>query len=96
MKNKKIKIPNINEGKEFELPERKVKHTRYILQKTAGIKEEMKGYELGYHTAYIILKEKFPDITYKDIDEMDDETLTKINNMVWGEPVDFQKGKTPQ
>jgi hypothetical protein len=90
--NRKITIPNINDGKEFELPERKVKHTRYILGKTLDSPEKMRGYDISYHTAYIILKEIKPSIEYKDIDELDDKILVDINNIVWGKPdtEDFQ------
>ena len=81
-----IVIPTLNDGKEFEIPERKVKHTRYVLQKTAKIEDEsMKGYELGYHTAYIILKDILPKIEYADIDNLTDDELTKISNIIWGE-----------
>jgi len=86
--NRKIVI----DGKEIELPERKVKHTRYVLSKTLESPEKMRGYDISYHTAYIILKEVKPSIEYKDIDELDDKVLVEINNIVWGKPEigDFQ------
>jgi hypothetical protein len=90
MKNK-IKIPTLNNGKEFEIPPRKVKHTHYILTKTLDSPERIRGYDISYHTAYIMLKEIFPNLEYKDIDELDDKILVEINDIVWGKPErDFQ------
>jgi hypothetical protein len=81
-----IKISTLNKGEAFEIPKRKVEHTRYVLQKTTNVSEGLVGYETGYHSAYIVLKSVFPKLDYKDIDQLEDETLTKLNNIIWGNP----------
>lgn len=82
--NRKIKIENLNDGKEFEVPERKVKHTRYTLQKTADSSDAMRGYDTSFYSAYIVLKSKFPNITEKIIEELSDDKLSEISRIIWG------------
>ena len=82
--NRKIKIPNLNEGKEFEVPDRKVKHTRYTLQKTIDSPESLRGYDTSFHSAYIVLKSKFPNLDENDIEELSDDKLSELSRIIWG------------
>lgn len=92
--NRKIKIPSLNEGKEFEVPERKVKHTRYTLRKTINSPEKMRSYDIGFYSVYVVLKDRFPDITEDDIENLEDDELNKLSIIIWGEPdKDFRQTK---
>ena len=89
-----VKIRTLNNGEEFEVPERRVRHTRYVLKKLENVSEEQRGYDIGYHTVYIVLKEKFKELEYEDIDNMTDEELTKTTAIIWG--ADEQKVICPE
>ena len=88
---RKIKIATLNEGKEFEIPERKVKHTRWVLKKTTDSPEKMEGYDTAYYTAFIVLKDVIPNLKESDIDNLTDEQLTKISNIIWETDANFPK-----
>ena len=103
--NRKIIIPTLNDGKEFEMPKRKPRHRKIFYEKMIELEKEkpeifkdMRYRQLmeGACLALIIIQDVFPKATMDDIlnlsDDINEENnILQITCIAWGS--DFEELK---
>ena len=103
--NRTIKIPSLNEGKEFTIPKRKNKHRLSMLEKMLELPEKLKN-DIEYrntmesiYIVYFVLRDIFPKITVDEIKELEPEETMEITRILYNiEPKKFDelmKGNFP-
>ena len=88
---RKITIPELNEGKEFEVPVRKTRHKKKYLETMACLKisdklredQQYMVLQEYINLSYIVLKDTlFPKIKMEEIEDIEEEILYKLGRII--------------
>jgi hypothetical protein len=85
-----IIIPNLNNGKEFELPQRKNKHRLSMLEEMLNLPEKLRDNKEyrdtmeNIYMVYFVLKDIFPKLTIDDVKEIESDLTMEITRVLYG------------